>query len=160
MCSRCSLVFLTSWKLQQAWDGLERPTILLLLLLKSLVRRLALVEAAMEELSEAHAECCLEVQRMLQLHHDYLANSDAPDICYLCREEGNSAAMHMYMSNDVKPVGSCCMTPAHRCPGRPSGVAQRKRGGMNLRSLCQNQASKVLYEFPCQIRAKLVAGKI
>ena len=54
-----------------------------------LVCRLALVEAAMEELSEAHSDCCLEVQRMLQLHSDYLANSDAPDICYLCREEGN-----------------------------------------------------------------------
>ena len=52
------------------------------------VFRAALVEAAMEEMSEAHADCCLEVQRMLQLHNDYLANADAPDICYLCREEG------------------------------------------------------------------------
>jgi len=25
---------------------------------------------------------------MLQLHNDYLANEDAPDVCYLCREEG------------------------------------------------------------------------
>ena len=64
-----------------------------------LVCRLALVEAAMEELSEAHSDCCLEVQRMLQLHIDYLAKSDAPDICYLCREEGNSTAL--YMSNDT-----------------------------------------------------------
>ena len=53
-----------------------------------IVCRTALVEAAMEEMSAAHAECRLEVQRMLQLHHDYLANEDAPDICYLCREEG------------------------------------------------------------------------
>ncbi len=53
-----------------------------------IVCRAALVEAAMEEMSEAHADCCLEVQRMLQLHNDYLANEDAPDICYLCREEG------------------------------------------------------------------------
>ncbi|KAL0042559.1 hypothetical protein WJX79_003671 [Trebouxia sp. C0005] len=53
-----------------------------------LKHKAALVEAAMEEMSEAHAEYRLEVQRMLQLHHDYLANEDAPDICYLCREEG------------------------------------------------------------------------
>ncbi|KAL0040507.1 hypothetical protein WJX77_009181 [Trebouxia sp. C0004] len=53
-----------------------------------LKHKAALVEAAMEEMSEAHADCCLEVQRMLQLHNDYLANEDAPDICYLCREEG------------------------------------------------------------------------
>ncbi|KAL3130579.1 hypothetical protein ABBQ38_008384 [Trebouxia sp. C0009 RCD-2024] len=44
----------------------------------------------MEEMSEAHADGCLEVQRMLQLHNDYLANPDAPDTCYLCREEGAS----------------------------------------------------------------------
>ena len=44
----------------------------------------------MEELGEAHADSCLEVQRMLQLHNDYLANPDAPDTCYLCREEGVS----------------------------------------------------------------------
>lgn len=43
----------------------------------------------MEELTEAHADGCLEVQRMLQLHNDYLANPDAPDTCYLCREEGS-----------------------------------------------------------------------
>ena len=73
------------------------PPLLLLLMIS--VCRLALVEAAMEELSEAHGECCLEVQRMLQLHNDYLAKSDAPDICYLCREEGNSTAL--YMSNDT-----------------------------------------------------------
>ena len=52
--------------------------------------RAALVEAAMEEMGEAHTDCCLEVQRMLQLHNDYLANPDAPDICYHCREEGAS----------------------------------------------------------------------
>ena len=89
--------------LDGAFDSCEKESkallLLLLLLLKILVCRLALVEAAMEELSEAHSECCLEVQRMLQLHNDYLANSDAPDICYLCREEGNSTAMHM--SNDI-----------------------------------------------------------
>ena len=50
--------------------------------------RAALVEAAMEEMEEAHCECALEVQRMLQLHNDYLANPDAPDICYACQEEG------------------------------------------------------------------------
>lgn len=60
-----------------------------LLLLRTLSCRLALVEAAMEELTEAHADGCLEVQRMLQLHNDYLANPDAPDTCYLCREEGS-----------------------------------------------------------------------
>ena len=53
-----------------------------------IVCRAALVEAAMEEMSAAHTDCRLEVQRMLQLHNDYLANEDAPDICYLCREEG------------------------------------------------------------------------
>ena len=50
--------------------------------------RSALVGAAMEEMSEAHSECSLEVQGMLQLHNDYLANPDAPDVCYACREEG------------------------------------------------------------------------
>ena len=79
------------------WRGLAVILLLLLpvLLLKVLVCRLALVEAAMEELSEAHVDCCLEVQRMLQLHNDYLANPDAPDMCYLCREEGNFAALHI-----------------------------------------------------------------
>ena len=42
----------------------------------------------MEEMGEAHSECALEVQRMLQLHNDYLANPDAPDVCYACQEEG------------------------------------------------------------------------
>jgi hypothetical protein len=63
-----------------------------------IVCRAALVEAAMEEMSEAHAECRLEVQRMLQLHNDYLANEDAPDICYLCREEG------------MDPISQCMTT--------------------------------------------------
>ncbi len=64
-----------------------------------IVCRAALVEAAMEEMSEAHADCRLEVQRMLQLHNDYLANEDAPDICYLCREEGTD------------PIAQCMTIP-------------------------------------------------
>lgn len=64
------------------------------------VFRAALVEAAMEEMSEAHADCCLEVQRMLQLHNDYLANADAPDICYLCREEGIQGGMCLKNKRD------------------------------------------------------------
>ena len=58
----------------------------------------------MEEMSEAHSECSLEVQRMLQLHNDYLANPDAPDICYACREEGELPSKAQKARFQVRPI--------------------------------------------------------
>ena len=49
-----------------------------------------LIEATLEEVREAHEDCRAEVQRMLQLHHDYTADEDAVDICYHCQEEGQA----------------------------------------------------------------------
>lgn len=56
------------------------------------MRRGPLIEATLEEVGEAHEDCRAEVQRMLQLHHDYTADEDAIDICYHCQEEGQSLA--------------------------------------------------------------------
>ena len=63
-----------------------------------------LVEAALEEVAEAHEEHGLEVQRMLQLHHDYTADEDAIDICYHCQEEGEQ---QLKANKSQQEAGSC-----------------------------------------------------